>query len=95
MSAARWRTLVALGGLLAALACAACAPASSPDAPPIAAVHRHQCGRCHSPPEPKSHTRAELEDAFSRHHSRVHLTPEEWTAMVDYLASPSGSAALH
>jgi hypothetical protein len=68
---------------------AACAPASSPDASPIAALHTRECGRCHTPPAPKTHTRAELEDAFGRHRKRAHLTPEEWQAMVEYLAAPA------
>jgi Spy/CpxP family protein refolding chaperone len=99
MSAAR-RPLAVTGAFPAAaawaLATTACAPAptQSQSAPPIAAVHRHQCGRCHSPPDPGSHTRAQLEDAFSRHRSRVHLTGEEWAAMVDYLSAPDASAAL-
>ena len=71
--------------LLGSLACA-CAPAAAPDGPPIAAVHRHQCGKCHAPPPPGSHSREEFETAFGRHHKRVHLTQEEWQAMVDYLA---------
>lgn len=72
--------------LLVALA-TACAPAASaPDGPPIAAVHRHQCGKCHAPPPPGSHSREELESAFGRHHKRVRLTDEEWQAMIDYLA---------
>jgi len=49
-------------------------------------VHRHQCGRCHVPPSPGSHSREEFESAFGRHQKRVRLTQEEWQAMVDYLA---------
>jgi hypothetical protein len=64
----------------------ACTPASSPDAPAIATVHTQRCGNCHAPPEPRSHTRASLEDAFGRHHHRVHLSEGEWQAMLDYLA---------
>jgi hypothetical protein len=95
MSTRRWRAPAGLGATVAALvACAACTPASSPDGPPIAAVHRHQCGRCHPPPAPGAHTRAQLEDAFSRHKTRVRLSPDEWTAMVDYLAAPDGSTTL-
>jgi hypothetical protein len=80
---------VASLGLLAA----ACGPASSPDAPPIAALHAHTCGKCHGPPEPRSHTRRQLEDAFGRHKSRAHLTPEQWAAMIEYLAAPEGTAS--
>jgi hypothetical protein len=76
---------MALSALLGVLA-AACAPASAPDAPPIAAVHSHKCGKCHAPPEPSSHSRAELADAFGRHKNRVHLSQDEWQAMIDYLA---------
>ena len=87
LRAVRVAALAALGASLAA----ACAPASSPDAPPIASVHAHRCGKCHAPPEPGSHTRAQLEDAFGRHRSRAHLSPEEWSAMVDYLAVHDGA----
>jgi cytochrome c2 len=59
---------------------------TAPDGPPIAAVHNTRCGRCHVPPEPKNRTRAELETAFGRHKSRVHLSQYEWQAMIDFLA---------
>jgi hypothetical protein len=79
-----------------ALFAAACAPATSDAhasaASPIAQIHQRQCSRCHAPPDPGSHTRAQLEDAFSRHHARVHLSTDEWAAMVDYLAAPPASA---
>lgn len=83
------RAATALFALLLGSLAAACAPAAAPDGPPIAAVHRHQCGRCHTPPEPGSHSRAEFESAFGRHHKRVHLSEEEWQAMIDYLAPPA------
>jgi len=50
-------------------------------------VHSHKCGRCHAPPQPQSHSRAELAEAFGRHKNRVHLSQEQWQAMVDYLAA--------
>ncbi|HEY6460894.1 MAG TPA: hypothetical protein VIY73_12110, partial [Polyangiaceae bacterium] len=62
--------LVPVVALLAGSVCAltaGCAPATSPDAPAIAAVEAHRCGACHTPPEPKTRTRAALEDAFGRH----------------------------
>jgi hypothetical protein len=71
---------------LAPSALLACSPAASPDAPPIAAVARNQCGRCHVAPEPRSRARAEVESAVSRHARRVRLTADEWTAMVEYLS---------
>ena len=58
----------------------------APDAPPIAAVHTSRCGRCHVAPEPNTRTRAELESAFGRHKKRVHLSQDEWQAMIDFLA---------
>jgi hypothetical protein len=82
-----WRLLAVV-----CLAVAGCTPASAPDAEPIAAVHRAQCGRCHTPPEPHHLAKSYLEDAFARHRGRVHLSPDEWAAMVDYLAV--GSARL-
>jgi Skp family chaperone for outer membrane proteins len=83
------RALAALSALLLGTLATACAPAAAPDGPPIASVHRQQCGRCHAPPSPGSHSREEFESAFGRHHKRVHLTEEEWQAMIDYLAPPA------
>jgi hypothetical protein len=85
---------VLLALLLGSLTTACAPPAAAPyrsnsgaaEAQPIALVHHHQCGKCHSPPPPGSHSRAEFETAFGRHHKRVHLTGEEWHAMIDYLA---------
>jgi hypothetical protein len=85
------RAVLAAVALLCASLAVACAPASSPDAPPIASLHAQRCGKCHAPPQPASHTRAQLEDAFGRHRGRAHLSPEEWSAMVDYLAAPEGA----
>ena len=80
--------LVAL--LCAALAgCARPQQASSSDGPHAAILHRQQCGRCHTPPEPGTRTRTQVEEAAQRHRTRVRLTPEEWTAMIDYLAAQS------
>ena len=70
-----------------------CSPAVSPDAPPIASVEVHRCGACHTPPEPRTRSRATLEDAFGRHQHRVHLSRDEWQAMLEYLAAPTGSTA--
>jgi len=75
-----------LGLLLLTLALGACSPAAAPENPRVAKIHRTQCGRCHSPPEPGKRSRAEVEAAATRHSTRVRLTREEWTAMVDYLA---------
>jgi hypothetical protein len=61
-------------------------PASHDTEPAIAAIHAHNCGRCHMPPEPKTRTRAQLESAFSRHRTRVRLSEDEWARLVDYLA---------
>jgi hypothetical protein len=83
------RALAVVSALLLGSLATACAPAAAPDGPPIAAVHRHQCGKCHAPPQPGSHSREEFETAFGRHQKRVHLTQEEWQAMVDFLAPPA------
>jgi len=83
---AQMRALIVMSALLLGSLATACAPAAAPDGPPIAAVHRSQCGRCHTPPPPGSHSREQFETAFDRHHKRVHLTQDEWQAMVDYLA---------
>jgi hypothetical protein len=105
--AARARTVPGLlAACAAALACAltpaltgcGASPgpeASSPSSDPtsIAAIHMRKCGACHVRPEPGTRTRAHLEDAFTRHQRRVHLTPEQWSAMVDYLAAPPSPGA--
>ncbi|MGH7294702.1 MAG: hypothetical protein ACRELB_07210, partial [Polyangiaceae bacterium] len=70
--------LVAASVAPLSIASMACSPAAAPDGPPIASVHSRRCGNCHAPPEPGSHTRASLEDAFGRHRRRVHLSQEEW-----------------
>ena len=76
------RALTVASALVLGSLATACAPAAAPDGPPIATVHRHQCGRCHAPPPPGSHSREEFETAFGRHHKRVHLTQEEWQKTV-------------
>jgi len=76
-----------------ALFAAACAPAAAPDASPIATLHTRACGKCHAPPEPGSHSRAQLTDAFGRHQRRTHLTKDQWAAMLDYLAAPDGATS--
>jgi hypothetical protein len=64
------------------------ASASAPKSE-IARIHRAKCGSCHVRVEPGERTRAELEAALSRHHKRAHLTEEQWSEMVDYLAAPA------
>jgi hypothetical protein len=59
----------------------------------IAAIHAKKCGTCHMAPEPKSRTRAQLDAALGRHRNRVHLTPAQWAAMIDYLAASDGSTS--
>ncbi len=87
------------GALLLALAATiACGSASAPDpnaaaAPPIARIHKAKCGQCHKRVEPGLRTRVQLEDAFTRHRKRVHLTEEQWAQMVDYLAIPDSAGA--
>jgi hypothetical protein len=79
-----------LPGLLLAqlVGAAACSPAAeTPGAPAIATVHQHQCGRCHTRPAPGKHPRPYLEQALAPHHRRVHLSDEEWTQLIDYLAA--------
>jgi hypothetical protein len=74
---------------LGLLALGACTPASAPDSPPIATMHRNQCGRCHNPPEPGTRSREQVESAATRHARRVRLTHEQWSAMIEYLARES------
>ena len=59
----------------------------------IAAIHTRKCGSCHAPPSPKSRAREELDAAFSRHKNRVQLTPAQWDAMLNYLATSAGSTS--
>ncbi len=67
---------------------AACAPgAEVPAAPAIASLLKRHCGRCHTLPPPGQHSRSYLEEALAPHHERVHLTDEEWTQLIDYLAA--------
>jgi hypothetical protein len=60
----------------------------------IAKIHATRCGGCHVPPEPGSHSRADLEKAFARHQKRARLTHEEWREMVEFLATPDQQARV-
>ena len=89
MRASAWVVVCAVG----AMALAGCGGAgqgneaeSPAPASAIARVHKSRCGACHVRVEPGERTRAELEVALARHHKRVHLTDEQWQAMIDYLA---------
>jgi cytochrome c5 len=83
-----------LAGVLVTLAAAtACSPAVDhprAPAPAIAEVHKHQCNRCHTLPQPGQHPRSFVEQALARHHKRVHLTDDEWAQLIDYLAASDG-----
>lgn len=59
----------------------------------VAAIRSSKCGVCHSPPKPGSRTRAHLEDAFTRHRTRVHLSNDQWAAMIDFLAGAETATA--
>jgi hypothetical protein len=85
-------------GLAAAVAFIAALPACAPQAPPvevpeplqhIAEVHKAKCGNCHVRIEPGSRKKDQLEAAFPRHKSRVHLSEDEWSQMIEYLSLPS------
>jgi hypothetical protein len=95
------RALLALASWasLASLAIA-CARPQSGDAsnahderPAIAQTHQRKCASCHRLVEPGARTRLVIEQAAARHDKRVRLTPDEWRALVDYLAPPASSAA--
>ena len=75
--------------VVAVLGLAGCTQAATPGGPSIASLHSHKCGRCHIPPEPKTRTRAQLEDAAPRHDRRVHMSHDDWQAMIDCLAAPA------
>jgi hypothetical protein len=79
--------------MLVATGCAASSPRADEGArgepQRIAAIHVSKCGSCHVPVEPGTRSRDELERALDRHQKRLHLTREEWNAMVEYLAAES------
>jgi hypothetical protein len=82
-----------IGGVIL-LTTLACAPSlQTPEVPDaqkhVAEVHRAKCGNCHVRVEPGTHTQAELETALTRHRKRVHLSEEEWSELVSYLAQPT------
>ena len=85
------RTL-ALLAFPAALGAVACGAASTRAAAVplgferVAHIHQARCGSCHTRVEPGTRSREQLDLALGRHHNRVHLTSDEWTQMVDYLA---------
>jgi hypothetical protein len=59
----------------------------------VHAIYRSRCGSCHVRIEPGTHTRSELESAFSRHHTRVKMNDAEWSNMVQLLASDASNNA--
>jgi hypothetical protein len=85
-------------GLAAAVAFVVTLPACAPQGPAaevpeplqhIAEVHKAKCGNCHVRVEPGSRKKDQLEAAFPRHKSRVHLSEDEWSQMMEYLSAPS------
>jgi hypothetical protein len=90
-----WFSVAALGLALASLSgCGPQAPAADVPTPlrHIAEVHKARCGNCHVRVEPGTHTRDALEAAFPKHRTRVRLTDEEWTQMIEYLAPRTDKA---
>ncbi len=59
----------------------------------VHSIYRSRCGNCHVRVEPGTHTRAQLETAFARHHTRVKMNDAEWSNMVDFLASDAPTTA--
>lgn len=59
----------------------------------VHSIYRSRCGNCHVRVEPGTHTRAQLETAFARHHRRVKMNDAEWSNMVDFLASDAQTSA--
>jgi hypothetical protein len=55
--------------------------------PPIAGEWRARCASCHMRVEPGTRTRAQLEDAFTRHRTRTRMTEAQWTDLTDFLAA--------
>ncbi|MFO0668789.1 MAG: hypothetical protein U0235_04045 [Polyangiaceae bacterium] len=81
-----------------AAAVVACGGASSPartaPEPPIARAWKNRCGACHTRVEPGTRSRAELEEALSRHRKRVKLHESEWRELVAFLARPEATLSL-
>jgi hypothetical protein len=75
--------------LLIALALVACVepPRTARKDLPIVATWRARCGACHAHVEPGALRRGPLEEALSRHRTRVSLKSSEWAEMRDYLAA--------
>ncbi len=93
-----WGALAAAVTLGLGLGLVGCAPtANGPRAaePAIASVWRARCGTCHARVEPGEKTNAVLKAAAKRHEKRVHLSVEEWDALVAWLspAAPATSPA--
>lgn len=80
-------SLIAAFAILAGCG-AAQPPRSSPGTARIASIHQAKCGSCHLIVDPGTRSRATLESALARHHSRVRLDEEDWATLVDYLATP-------
>ncbi len=82
-----------LVALFVAIGLVGCSPpADSSSHPPIEATYKARCGACHQRIEPGSHTREQLETAFARHRTRLHLSEEQWAKLVDFLAATDGGA---
>ncbi len=73
-------TLVGCGG--------ASSPSRTAPEPPIARAWKNRCGACHTRVEPGTRSRAELEEALSRHRKRVKLHESEWRELIAFLARP-------
>ena len=92
----RWMAGAGALGFVAAIQGCGGTPTVPADTPApqseIARIHRSKCGNCHTRVEPGQRTREQLEAAFPRHRRRVHLSEDQWNAMVDYLAAQSATA---
>lgn len=93
--------VLGLAGLLAAL-CAACGGA--PGAPGQSArsgsatasgerLWRSKCGACHVPVRPGTHERQYVEAALARHRSRVHMSEQAWSSVIEFLSTPPADVA--
>jgi hypothetical protein len=52
----------------------------------VAEIHHASCGNCHVRVEPGERTRAQLEAALAKHHTRVKMSDADWPLLIDYLA---------
>jgi hypothetical protein len=90
--------LVGIGLVAGLLACGGATPTPNEGAAPSSTTETAnllaaKCAGCHVAPQPKQRSRPYVESALARHQKRVHLTPAQKTAIIEYLSDALGSTA--